>query len=266
MGDYRVKVIATLSVDENKEKDLIDHIESLKERHKLGEFVTAALRVCWEHPEYLRDSGYRGDTYGMAQERTKFIQGVSVSMNELHRKVDALYDMVLQLRALALVGKKLGLEKKAENSLMAAFIIQKQADELASLLGVSTLQPVWASNKLEIEDKKIDNILETIITSYDGIINEIKELQTVQIVAETRNVDKTIKFDETDRIVENIQESKQKSEDSDMRVAVTVSNVEERVREEVSATDEGGEMQEEVESTMDMSEADWDALDMFVGM
>ena len=246
MSDYRVKLIATLSVDENKEKDLVDHIESLKERHKLGEFVTAALRVCWEHPEYLKESGYKGDTYGMTQERARFIQGISNNLSDLHKKVDAIYDMTVQLKTLAMMGKRLGLEQRSENSLRSAFLIQKQADELARLLGVSTLQPVWASNKMEIEQKKVEDIIETIITSYDGIIGELVESQTVaQRIIKESEVNEVHKLKES--VADKVIKSESCVENTSVPADCTVVN-------EVS-----------IGENMDMSDADWDMLDAFVG-
>lgn len=250
MGDYRIKLIATLLVDDQKEKDLVDFIDSLRDRHKLGDFVTAAMRVCWDNPEYLEKCGYKYDTYGMTAERRKFMQGVSSSLSELHSKVDKLYEIVSQLKVLALMNKRLGLEQKIDNNLMATFIMQKQVDDLARLLGVNSIQPIWATDKLVNEQKKAEDALELIITAYDGIVNELK--------ASIEPKYSIISMAEQAQQEETTQETKKETEPEKKEEHKKEPEKKEEYKEEQI-------VKVEPEPEMDMSDADWDMLAMFVG-
>ena len=251
MGDYKVKVIATLSVDNKKETDLLDFINNLRDRHKLGEFVTAAMRVCWEHPEYLEGSGYVSDTRGMTQERTKFIRDISEQITVLHRRVDKMYEMVYQLKVLALMNKRLGLEQRVENSMRAIFILQRQIDELGNLLGVNSMQPAWVNDTLENEYKKAEATLETIITAYDGIVSELRGCVQEGMVPRVSASPEQL----------NIKQAKIEHVSIEQAVGIKAeevhkeSNTEEQIKEEAVEPDD----------TADMSNADWDALAMFVG-
>lgn len=174
-SDFKVKLNSVLYLDEQKEADIIEQVESLKNRHKLGDFITACIRTCWENPEVFRKAGYSLSQFGLTDSRIKFFSNIERQLNELRAKVDKIYDLSLKTYTLAQFGKRLGLEEKSENCLRATFLIQRQVDELSSILGLSGINNVWESNKLEVTSTKVDELLEFIIESYESITLEIKQ-------------------------------------------------------------------------------------------
>lgn len=106
------------------------------------------------------------------------------------------------------MGKHLGLEEKADNELMAQFVIEKQLKELQDALGISLTSSVFASNRKQDIEKIADDALEYIIESYSGIVNELKTIvsnaQTVQVqTAQQINT----QFQQVDEPVNNVVET-----------------------------------------------------------
>jgi hypothetical protein len=169
------KCRATLSYDQEKEKDIADKLESLSSRHKLGDFLSNLVRITFENPNELAKLGLRIDNYGLSDDRRQFFDDVTKQVNEMNQKVDKIYDMAVKTYSLAQFGKKMGLEQKSINLLQTQFVIQKQISELCSILGVSNLGHTFESNKMYNVAKDVDETLEFIINYYDGIVKEIQD-------------------------------------------------------------------------------------------
>ena len=182
--EERFKLGATLCYDKEKEKDIIQQLESLKSRHKLGDFISNLIRIAFENPVELRQLGLKIENYGLTDNRREFFKGVEQKVKAMCKKVDDIYDIAVKMYALALMGKKLGLEDKSKNLLQAQFILQKQINELCTILGLGALHN-FESNKVENVAKDVEETLEFIINSYDGIISEIKQSVVVQTQAPT---------------------------------------------------------------------------------
>lgn len=180
MGVKSVKLGATLSFDDVREADILNAIESLRGRHKLGEFISNLLRVAFESPEKLEskaelsklmtDLGERGISW----ERAEYFRQLNSEVQDMKRKVDAIYDMAYKNYTMAALGKRLGMEEKSQGSLRAQFVLQRQLSAMAEIVGASMTDP-YESNRLQEVKAKADELMEYIIESYDGIVKEIKE-------------------------------------------------------------------------------------------
>lgn len=246
MSDYKVKVIATMNIDEQREQDLVKFIIEMRERHKFGEFVTAAIRACWEHPEYLTENGYTDSYYGFTTGRTEFIKQVTESIAVLNERVSKLLEMATEMKYTTMMGRKLGIEQRVDNQMLAAFIIQQQVEKLARELGVKTLTNDWNQQKLEKETEVLDEMLEKIIIQYSGLTEQLKLINQQTPIMVTAPV---------------------RSEQTTEQFKTAIHEPVKTIEKETTEIPETTEIQETTEQkeVVDMSEAAWDLLDAFVG-
>lgn len=195
MSTYNIRLGSQLSFDDEQEKDLIAVIEQLNANHKMGQFVGHLLRIALENPEIMevKNGKYEKgaiikqmELAGMSYNRKQFFTDVTKNLADMKKKIDTIYDMTMKMYVLAQMGKHLGLEEKANNSLMATFVLEKQLKDIQDSLGVILSDSVYASNKIDASHSKANDTLEYIIETYDNILNELKatfEVQKVEIPA-----------------------------------------------------------------------------------
>ena len=169
--DYKVKLGATLSFNLGLERDMVEQIESLKAKHKLGEFISNSLRVVFENPELLEKYNLSLEKYGLTDNRKKLNDAINIELGRLGNKIEKTYQMAYEVYSLAKFNKQLNIHDTARNILASQFILNKQIEDLKSLLGVTCIdQPV----NLHKVDKSIDDILEYILLCHSYIVDELK--------------------------------------------------------------------------------------------
>lgn len=178
--EYKVKLSCTIPLNSQKEADIIRYMNELKAKHKLGDMVANCVRFCWEHKEELEKLGFKAEKTGVLDLREEYFKSIGVSLNEMRRKVDKIYEMAFKTYLLAQFNKRIGLEEKSKNSLSAEFILERQIDEIAKTLGVDSINSVWLSNKQENTEEKAKEVLEYILEVYDGIVSELKDSVLVE--------------------------------------------------------------------------------------
>lgn len=195
MSTYNIRLGSQLSFDDEQEKDLIAVIEQLNANHKMGQFVSHLLRIALENPEIMevKNGKYEKgaiikqmELAGMSYNRKQFFTDVTKNLADMKKKIDTIYDMTMKMYVLAQMGKHLGLEEKANNSLMTTFVLEKQLKDIQDSLGVILSDSVYASNKIDASHSKANDTLEYIIETYDNILNELKatfEVQKVEVPA-----------------------------------------------------------------------------------
>lgn len=184
MGTHSIRFGSQLTFDEDKEKDIIDTIDSLNSSHKMGQFMSNLIRLAFDNPEILR-VGANGlekqamlqqvESSGMSVNRQRFMSGVASEISDMKKKVDEVYNMVFKLYTLALMNKHLEIEKKSDNSLRATFVLERQLRQLQSSLGVNISDAVYESDKINDVHARAEDCLEYIIETYDGILDEMKQ-------------------------------------------------------------------------------------------
>ncbi len=181
MGRRTIRLGSTISFDKEKEADIIKKVEFLKGRHMLGDFISNLLRVTLDSPDKLESKEKLNKSLdeiascGMLQDRYKFFNDVSKSIEELKSKVDAMHDMNVKLLCLAQFGKHMGLESKTNNLLMAQFVLEQQLNEISNKLGITHANHVFNSNKLQDTKEKAGEVFLYIIETYDSIVKEMQE-------------------------------------------------------------------------------------------
>lgn len=194
MGTYNIRLGSQLSFDEQQEADIIKAIETMNASHKSGQFISNLIRIAFDCPEIMDNNNgkYKKgailkamENSGLSYNRQAFMYQITKEVDAMKKKVDEMYSIILKTYMLGQMGKHLGLEEKADNELMAQFVIEKQLKELQDALGISLTSSVFASNRKQDIEKIADDALEYIIESYSGIVNELKTIvsnaQTVQV-------------------------------------------------------------------------------------
>lgn len=173
--DYKVKLGATLSFNLGLERDMVEQINKLKAKHKLGEFISNSLRIVFENPELLEKQGVSLAEYGLTDNRKKLNDAIRTEIIRMNNKIQKTYKMAYEMYSLAKFNKQLNLYDCSRNILASQFILSKQIEDLRKLLGVSSIeQPV----NLHKVDTSIDDILEYILLTHSEIVDELKESLT----------------------------------------------------------------------------------------
>lgn len=229
MGAYNIRLGSKLSFDEQQEADIIEALESMNASHKSGQFISNLIRIAFDCPEIMdKNSGKyeKGaiikamENSGLSYNRQAFMYQVTKEVDAMKKKVDEMYNIVLKTYMLGQIGKHLGLNEKADNELMAQFIVEKQLKELQDSLGISLTSSVFASNKKQDIEKIANDALEYIIESYSGIVNELKGIVSgASAVMMQQPVVQTViqseKLNEDNKVVSNNIEKENTNEDSD---------------------------------------------------
>lgn len=229
MGAYNIRLGSKLSFDEQQEADIIEALESMNASHKSGQFISNLIRIAFDCPEIMdKNSGKyeKGaiikamENSGLSYNRQAFMYQVTKEVDAMKKKVDEMYNIVLKTYMLGQIGKHLGLNEKADNELMAQFIIEKQLKELQDSLGISLTSSVFASNKKQDIEKIANDALEYIIESYSGIVNELKGIvSSASAVMMQKPVVQTViqseKLNEDNKAVSDNIEKANTNEDSD---------------------------------------------------
>lgn len=221
MSMENIRVSSVLSFDSAQEKDIISLVNALSSNHKLGQYLCALIRLSVDNPEMFFKSNGKNEINKSFKEmcngsiyidRKDFFKDCNDRVDEMKTKVDRMYEMILEMYTLSLMGKHLGLEDKSKNALTANFIIEKQLAELQNIIGTSISSSMFASNKEQNTEKLAADILEFIINSYSDIVSEIKTVtqqtqyvqQNVQPVQQQNSVSQQSNSNNNDIIeVEN---------------------------------------------------------------
>jgi hypothetical protein len=271
MGTYNTRLSAQLTFDDEREKDIVNFIEQLNATHKTGQFVSNLIRLVFEKPEIVKDFGSLTQFSRLASNdieyyRRNFFESLTNDISEMKRKVDDIYDMAMKTYTLAQMGKRIGLEEKSDNEMLACFVLERQLKEIRDKLGISIRDPIYSSDKLDTSHERAEDVLEYIINSYDSIINELTSRMTVQTVAVPMN---TVPIQSNLQPVENIVQSVEKESTNDN---ISVSSGEKDVVIDFGETPENTEdntdrnIDGNTDSEVDFSNADLSALsDFFFG-
>ena len=169
--EYKVKLGATLTFDFEIEKDIVAQVEKLKSQHKLGEFISNALRVVFEHPELLEKEAKSLEDFKLTDNRKLFHEYVEDKIEKTAVKINETYKLAYELHSLAKFNKKFDMYETSKNILASQFILAKQVEDLKKILGVTTLEQTVNLHKV---NTNIDDVLEYIIMCHGAIVEEIR--------------------------------------------------------------------------------------------
>ena len=163
--DYSRRLGGTLDFDPNREKYIVDKINELSGSGQLCKYLKTLIRLAFETPEAI------GKTDKLVNElieiggtpcAREFFANGNKEIAEMHRKIDEIYDMCLQMYTLCQFGKVTGLEKRVENTAKAEFMLERQVNKMCETLGIRDMR-VFESCKITNVEGKSADILEYII-------------------------------------------------------------------------------------------------------
>ena len=167
----KVKLGATLFFDSEKERDIVEQVDELRNRHKLGNFLNDTIRFAYKYREQFNREYKDGEH--LTADRQQFFDKVQKQVSDMQNKIDTMYKMTNEMHTLLKMNKKLGVEEKVNNMYSAQFVAQKQLKALCDLLGIQNLH-IYDSDKIFNANKHADDMVEYILTYYDGIMGEVQ--------------------------------------------------------------------------------------------
>ena len=173
---FVVKMNGNLRFDPIREDYIIEKLDWLRSHNKLSNYINTLLRLSFETPELLNQNVElleKLQSYGVSPCAKEFFDEKSKEVTEMHRKVDAIYQMCSEMYTLVKFGKALGLDRKVESTARAEFMLERQITDMCRTLGIAD-RNTFQSVKIPNVEEQAAKSLEYIITHYDGIVQEIK--------------------------------------------------------------------------------------------
>lgn len=167
MGTKQFRV--TITLDDKKEQDLIEALQSLSRKKQLGDLVTDLVRQASDK-QAIAASRYTDLTIS----REKFFSGVARKLKEQDDKINTIYKMCEDLYGLARANKAMGLEDKTRNLMVGQFILQSQQNKIKALLGEGEFNYIYESERLIKEKEKADKVWEFIVETYGNMLTELQ--------------------------------------------------------------------------------------------
>ena len=218
--DGKLKRGPVIHLNPVTEKDLYDTLDKMSNKGNLGHLVTHLIRIVYESPEAFDNTGevkraiVKMQELGMTPTRYKYFDKLAKDVGDIRKKVDSIYDIAYKTYMLGLMNKYMGIEARADSSLKAAFILERQIDQMCESLGITDMNHTYESNKLEDVHERASKVFEYILESYDGIIQELKAGITSPVAI---TVDRSVLVD-THKVAE-VEKTKQESESTNTDTA-----------------------------------------------
>lgn len=232
--EQQIKISASLTLDNEKEKDLIDTVERLRDSRQLSNFVTNIVKFALENPSLLDQAHIDSSKILMANSRLQFFEEVKQELYDMDKRIDNLDKMVAKTYELSRFGKKIGLSEKANSNLRAELVLKRHMAELKKSLGYSEYdfnrRMENTKNDLETYENKVEEFLEYVIEHYDGIVGEIVADNSIRVAERSLEVSKDLKTDE--------QKSVETKVDTQTSVKVEQQSLDEKENEVKKSTEE----------------------------
>lgn len=265
MGTYEFKGMV-LRFDSEKEADIINFLEELASRHKLGEYLASLVRISTsdekirpDNFEEIRLHVYRN---GYDRKRKVFFDKVETQLREMKKKIDEIYERAMYVYALEVAGKYLGVKDRAKQILLAQKVLEEQFKMLCMTLGVSTLRFNFKADKDEV-DIKVEKFLEGLLDRYGELLVKGEE-EREHVDDEYRVVRQPVKVVDRvvgDEVVKSEGHHMEYRETIDKQQIQTIKNSDNSVPNEPIVTEENAEE----DKVIDFGDtADWDLLSRFV--
>ena len=264
MGQYKIRLGSVLCFDEETEGDLIEIIEGLSEKHKLGQYISNLLRISLETPEMMvfKDkneeihfSNYMQDLnrLGITPKRLERFDKIDKEISKIDEKINKLYDLCLEIKTMAKFGKRMGLERKIDNILLADFMVGRELKRVKDSIGYVQSKPLEENReKIDLTDEKAEKYLEYIIETYGEYVDAIKEVHQDR----ARYVEKEDEQPEVEKVDSVLQEEQIKEVEEQIK----------EVEEQIEEVEEVEEVEEPLDDEIiDFGKADIGALRNFFG-
>ena len=215
MIQVRINSILTFA---DSEKDIVDTLRKMTDNHGLSRFLTNLIKIVFDNREALglsKDGAAELEKllsqWNITAVRNEYLGGLKTEIQEMRKRVDMLFDKAASLEAVALAGKRFGLEERANNIYRATFMIDRQLRDIEKTLGMYNLVDVSADVNIERAEKA----LEMIINSYSGVLTEI-QAASKEIRFESRDAEPDEQLEETVNITKDLDGTKKEAKEPEV--------------------------------------------------
>ena len=157
-------------------------LQYLQEKKKLGDFIAYCIK------NNKREIDVKS-----------VVSGLEKDVESLSKSASEIWKMAVEVKSLVALGKRIGLEKTAENLILSEFIISKKLRDIKDSLkdlGIDSLDSDDGKEYLRDTMSLADDVVEYILQSYDGIISEVKSIgktvtvESLPVVTESEQSEK----------------------------------------------------------------------------
>lgn len=180
-----------IKLDASREQYVQDKIKELAKSGKLGEYLTALIRISMSDPT---NSGANEAfiqsviDLGMTGETKKFLDKCSDELADMHSKIDAVYNMCVDMYTLVKFKGMLGLDGAVKAPAASEFMCKRLINKFCQSLDIDDYT-LFESDKLGKVEETSDRALEYILESYGDIVNELKACRTVETITVERTIE-----------------------------------------------------------------------------
>ncbi len=173
-----------IKLDASREQYVQYKIKELAKSGKLGEYLTALIRISMSDPT---NSGASDDfiqsviDLGMTGETKKFLDKCSEELADMHSKVDAVYRMCVDMYTLVKFKGMLGLDNAVKAPAASEFMCKRLINKFCQSLDIDDYT-LFESDKVRSIEDTADKALEYILESHGDIVEELKTYRTVETI------------------------------------------------------------------------------------
>lgn len=221
----RVKISTYVELDDIKEKDLIELIQNITLNRQLSTFATNCIKLVMENPELLNNCYNSGGKKLMISSREAFFAEMREKMKAIEDNQMFLMKEVRKLEDFIRLSKMLGIEEKVDNLACAQFIIRRKIKEYNKQLGRLGADLILDRRSVEKDiialTEDSDDFVEFVIEHYDGVINELKKMTTINVPVAMPISSPGVTEKETPELVEKTEEVEKEGEVQDAAMELT---------------------------------------------
>lgn len=129
---YKCKLNATFTLDEKLEVDIINTVENLKSKHKLGEYTSALYRVAANNPDVARL--VKAELGGSLNSRDTFFNSIQTEMSNCRADIDLINSELVKIKSALLYGNRIGLTGKTDNLAISITSVERHLNKLKKSL------------------------------------------------------------------------------------------------------------------------------------
>lgn len=184
MAEVKVKLGCVLTFDTNKEQDVVDTVEELRAKHKLGKFINALLRVASDNPEVM--SKVWNEFNGEISSRDEFFKSLSSQVSECKDNIEVLNDEITSIIAAYKYGASSGLLNNAYNVALASIANDRHLKQvnrrLKGSFAVDTDKRLLA-NVEKVSDLAVEKVVTALQNvEVEALLSSVKQVNMVSMV------------------------------------------------------------------------------------
>lgn len=166
MAEEKIKLGCVLTFDSEKDKDMIDLVNELKSRHKLGKYLNALIGLVQEREDLQEE--LRSQFEDEQTSRQKFFDGVREEVNQLVEDNKVIREELIELKAALKYGDSVGLLGKVENVELGNLNNLMHMREMSKKLN-GNIQANIIEEEKELIDRTVDKVVDRVIEELRGI-------------------------------------------------------------------------------------------------